>query len=323
MNKSEAIRKLNADYEQIRKIESEACDQRENEIRAKYPDIAELLDKRISLPITAMRSLFKGEGGVTAAEYIRTEGARLNGEIGKKLLSCGYPEDHLTLHYECPVCKDTGYIGFSVPPVPCACFKKKLAALLNDSSAAGQSFADFDESIIPEEPIADGLTQRALTVRIKEACVDFAEDYPKTYLPNLILSGQAGLGKTFLMNCIKSRLEERGFDVYAISAYKLIDLMRARHFHTEDSEDAFDELLTCPLLMIDDLGSEPILRNISAEYLCMLLSERMKAGLHTVISTNLTPPQFLEVYDERVMSRLADKRSWDHLRLLGKDLRRS
>lgn len=323
MNRSDAIRKLNAYYEDLRSRASEDSLRREREIRGKHPDIAALLDRRAALPVMAMRSMSEQGKAVTVAEFIRTEGPKLNAQVRKALSDNGYPEDYLSVRYECPVCRDTGYTGSSVPPVPCVCFQKKLREFMNENGETRMTFDEFDETIIPEEPIGAGLTQRALTVRIKEACLDYANDYPGTYLPNLILSGQAGLGKTFLMNCIKTRIEQRGFDVYSISAYKLIDLMRARHFHTEDGEDGFDELLTCPLLMIDDLGSEPILRNVSAEYLCMLLSQRMNAGLHTVISTNLTPPQFQEVYDERVMSRLADKRSWDHLRLMGKDLRRS
>jgi DNA replication protein len=85
----------------------------------------------------------------------------------------------------------------------------------------------------------------------------------------------------------------------------------------------FDEMLSCPVLLIDDLGSEPMLNNISKEYLYVLLNERMGRKLKTVIATNLTQPQIKDLYQERIMSRLSDKAYWDRLVLQGKDLRRA
>ena len=84
----------------------------------------------------------------------------------------------------------------------------------------------------------------------------------------------------------------------------------------------FDQLLSVPLLLIDDLGSEPMMRNITVEYLFTLLNERMAARRHTVIATNLSPLQLQEIYGERVSSRLLDRTRCATMRLEGKDLRR-
>ena len=327
MNRTDAIRKLTDYYTAVRSRESDALLRREEEVRGKIPEIDDLLRERVMLPIRAIKSMMGDKShAAQMAETMKNEGLRINAAIRTALVNNGYSEDYLNLRYECPICKDTGYVGDKIPPETCECFTKKLREIMNedrDDEPACASFADFNENLIPEEPLDGTLTQRMLTVRIKEACEDYANDYPKTYLPNLFLSGQAGLGKTFLLGCIKSRIEERGFEVRYVTAYKMLEICRSRHFHEEDSGEEFNELLTCPLLIIDDLGSEPILRNISAEYLCQILSERVNRGLHTIVSTNLTLPQFKELYDERVMSRLSDRRAWDHLRLMGKDLRRA
>ena len=87
------------------------------------------------------------------------------------------------------------------------------------------------------------------------------------------------------------------------------------------SYDTYDELIETPLLMIDDLGTEPMLRGLSVEYLFTLLNERIAAKRHTVVATNLTPLQLKERYGERVASRLLDKSLWAAVQLKGKDLR--
>ena len=83
----------------------------------------------------------------------------------------------------------------------------------------------------------------------------------------------------------------------------------------------FDALLDAPLLLIDDLGAEPLMRNITIEYLFLLLSERGLRDRHTVITTNLTPVQLQERYGERVSSRLLNRDTTGIIKLTGKDLR--
>ena len=92
---------------------------------------------------------------------------------------------------------------------------------------------------------------------------------------------------------------------------------------TAQFADGFTSLIDAPLLLIDDLGTEPMMRNITVEYLFTLLNERALNKRHTVIATNLTPPLLKERYGERIMSRLSDTKAWDHCRLMGKDLRRA
>jgi len=53
----------------------------------------------------------------------------------------------------------------------------------------------------------------------------------------------------------------------------------------------------------------------------VLLNERIVKKRHTVVATNMTPPQIKERYGERIMSRLCDTSVTDSVRLLGKDLR--
>ena len=325
MTREDAIRKANVYYERKRNEESVALEKREAEVREKYPEIGELLSRRARLPIECLKSAMNNkEAARSISEKLKNDGLALNISIRYALKAQGLDENYLKMHYECETCRDTGYIKDSIPAKTCPCFDKRVLDLMrSDTPLSFNSFSDFDVNRVPETEIAPGITQRALTLRIKQACEDYAKDYPNTFLPNLLLTGQTGLGKSFLMSCIISALQEKGVSCMYVSSYRLFEIMRGQHFHEEGTQDDFDVLLNCPALFIDDLGSEPILKNISSEYLCVLLEARMNSLNHTVITSNLTPPQFNDKYGERIMSRLSDKTKWDHLRLEGKDLRRA
>ena len=179
-----------------------------------------------------------------------------------------------------------------------------------------QCFAKFDLSRFPEE---NG--QRGQMASVRRFCEDYADSFPETRFTNLLLTGSGGLGKTFLLNCIYERAASRGFAAIRVTAFRMFEAMRRQHMGNSEGEMDFEQLLTVPLLLIDDLGSEPMMRNVTVEYLFTLLNERMAARRHTVIATNLSPMQIKETYGERVASRLLDRSRCAAMMLTGKDLR--
>lgn len=78
---------------------------------------------------------------------------------------------------------------------------------------------------------------------------------------------------------------------------------------------------TCDLLIIDDLGVESILRNITIETLYEIIEYRLANKKHTIICTNLTMIQLQERYGYRISSRISSARNTALMQLLGKDLR--
>ena len=327
MTREEAIRVINEAYDRTRQAHEAELRRRENEAVRADPEIGSLLGLRAALPLRSLKLAMADRANAAAvAARMKDEGLRLNREIRSRLAGAGFSEDYLQMRCDCPDCRDTGYLdGF--PARMCACFEKKIREVMRESdgfcSFETQNFEAFDASRIPDVPVTEKATQRQYTQRVRELCEEYADAYPDTFRPNLMLSGEAGLGKTFLLNCIAARVEARGHAAVMITAYRLLEVMRERHFHMEETESEFDRLMNAELLMIDDLGTEPMLRNITQEYLFILLNDRLTKRRHTVIATNLTFPQLKERYGERIMSRLADTSLWDHMRLLGKDLRRA
>ena len=95
-------------------------------------------------------------------------------------------------------------------------------------------------------------------------------------------------------------------------------------YHTtfdDQKQNYIDALLEPDVLFIDDLGTEPVLKNVTKEYLYLLLSERTNNNKLTVITSNLELDAILSRYNERIFSRLCNKRESFVAKIEGKDLR--
>ena len=77
------------------------------------------------------------------------------------------------------------------------------------------------------------------------------------------------------------------------------------------------------MLLLDDLGSEPLMQNVTIEQLFNLINERQARRLSTIVSTNLNTPEFKTRYTERIASRMTDARNCLVITLEGQDIRRS
>lgn len=136
---------------------------------------------------------------------------------------------------------------------------------------------------------------------------------------NHILSGAAGTGKTHAAQIVGAKLLSRGFSVFYTTAFSLVQRFKDYIFNFE--RDALDFLFTCDLLIIDDLGTEPKIKNISDEYLLNVINERMANNMPFIITTNLSPEDILARYDERLTSRILSKQTSVVIEMKSKDLR--
>ena len=147
----------------------------------------------------------------------------------------------------------------------------------------------------------------------------FVNNFPNTPFNNILIKGQVGVGKSCLLSAVANDLITRGFSVQYLTAFSLSNLFLK--YHTSDAKirhQYLDSLLTADLLIIDDLGTEPILKNITLEYLDCVLDERIRK--HTMISTNLSVTDLTARYRERIVSRLTTNKTYV-IPLDGTDLR--
>ncbi len=318
--REDLLNELMAEYEAQRARNEREEAARREKIRRECPDIEKKASEREELIFGTIHRILDGEA---KAEDLTAKMEKLNGEIGQMLLEAGLPEDYLAPVYRCPKCRDTGYAGELIKE-PCECLKNAYQVKIREKIGLGvaqkQTFESFDVDCIPNEIIGkSGLTQRDFSLHARNECENWANLYPNVQKRDILLSGGSGLGKTFLMNAMTERLIERGINVLMVSAYTFLQTARKSYF---DAENGIKELLEVPVLMLDDLGSEPLMQNITVEQLFHLINERQARGLSTIISTNLPIPNLQDRYTERIVSRLTDKNNCIVLTLEGQDLRK-
>ena len=238
------------------------------------------------------------------------------------LESVGLSKDYLDPSYRCSLCKDTGFVGSTVKK-RCSCF----VSLLND-----KLYADHDRSILDRQNFStfnpdvfsnalmenSSQSQHDYMIRLRDECIKYVDTFPNNEKKNIIFFGKTGLGKSFLLNCITHALLEKSVPVMRLTAFKLSQLFLSTHYG-EDS--VFSSLDSADVLIIDDLGSEPLFNNVTVEYLFSVLNERIIAGRHTIVATNLLPADIQTRYGERTFSRLFDVGITKRFHLRGQDVR--
>ena len=287
---------------------------RREEVAEKDPRIGELMQKRHEMILSSVRSAFEqvqtGDLEAIMRDY--------NRRIRELLKENGFPENYLEPVYACELCRDTGYVG-EIRKTECVCMKKKAAQLTDRVTSEGQTFECFDETVFPEIPVdSSNTTQRRLMRVIRTVCEKYADNFPNQQPKDLLLYGGSGLGKTFLLSCIFQRVLEPGYNAECVTAYDMQAVLRRAYFAGTNEADS---LFNAELLLVDDLGMEPLMENVTAVQLYNLLNERRRAGLPTVFSSNLTMQDIKTRYTERVSSRLLDAEQCRVLHLLGKDIR--
>ena len=319
--RNEILQELHVEYEQRQAENQRENDRRRREAEAACPEIGEVLDARQNMIFGALRGILDGRA---AAEDLPQRMEVLNGRVAQLLRQHGFPENYLDPVYRCPRCQDTGYVGEPVRE-QCEClrttFFTRLYQRIGLGENAQQSFENFDLSIFSAEKLPDKpFSQREIMSLFRQQCKGWAEQFPKVPQKNVMMMGQSGLGKTYLMHAMAKVLLERGFNVLMISAYRFLETARKAYF-TGDNGD-MDVLVDADVLMIDDMGAEPLMENITITQWFNLINERQLRGKATVVSTNLSERELRTRYTERIASRMLNTSECMILQFRGEDVRR-
>lgn len=291
-------------YERIRAAERDAQTRRIRDAYLRAPELETLSAARGDVMCAlGSRQLSPAEAKARLDALSQQESEILRG--------LGLPEDTLSLHYRCALCRDTGVLPDTGKP--CACqLAMRIRAGVGTEINDRETFERFSEEVYPEE------AQKRRALNARRICEQYADALPEPALPNLLVTGLAGLGKSYLGNAVAYRAIERGVDTARVTAYKLLqDIFSDIREHTKYAE----RYETVPLLVLDDLGSEPVIPNVSVEWLFTILNERVIHKKATVIATNLSLSELRERYGDRVMSRMSDRNTTQALLLTGKNLR--
>lgn len=279
-------------------------------VRAEHPDIAELIDESKDIAFDlGLKMLDRPEH----AEELETVGKRMaeekKAEVRRKLVEYGYPENYLELVPICPVCGDSGVSGGEM----CSCVKKLVieerflgAGLIN-----GQTFESFRHDLINDA------RESAAFEKKYAYCLEYADSFPENEKHDILLIGPPGVGKTFMLNCIGARVLERGFSVLRVTANRLVrDIM-----DSISNETPRPDFFLPDLLILDDLGTEPMIPNITIENILSIICERQDMGKATLIATNKDTVDLNRDYGDRVLSRLLAPRCVKVIKMLNPSIR--
>lgn len=282
------------------------------------PRLREIDEEVATLSARKVRALITGQE--TGLDDLKNDIALLSQERSALLLSEGYPQDYLEMHYTCPLCQDTGYIGSQ----KCSCFKKAEIELLYTQSnlkeiLEKENFDHFSFDLYSDTITNDstGLSARETARRAYDIAQTFVKNFDSSF-ENLFLYGDTGVGKTFLSHCIAHDLLESAHCVLYFSAFDLFDHLAGSAFSRRDEKPGEDLVFDCDLLIIDDLGTE-LTNSFVASQFFLCINERIMRKKSTIISTNLKLEDFSATYSERTFSRIAS--NYRMVKLIGKDIR--
>ena len=275
------------------------ADERNLEMRALSEDIREIDAELVKTGLL----LFKTACDGADISPIRERNLHLNKTRKELLVSLGYPEDYTEVHYTCEKCSDTGFIDTAM----CTCFRELLIKENVRSSGMGnliekQSFENF--SLKHYDAEARKLMEKNLTV-----AKEFVEGFGKGE-KNLLLIGPTGTGKTHLSTAIAKVLIEKGVEVLYDSAQNIFSAFERDKFKSGYGpyEPEATKYTECDLLIIDDLGTE-FISQFTVSCLYNLLNTRINKARSTIISTNLSPAELSEKYEDRIYSRIVGEDS--------------
>ena len=294
-------KELEAYYRQIRAEEKRALERRAETAYRLIPELGVIARRRAEY-------IREAASGKVTAEKAKENIASLQREEESLLTNAALPVDSLRLRYRCDHCKDT---GIKEDGTFCECSLRYTLTSAKNVNAT-ETFESFREDIYVDPE------QRTMSKNAKAICEAYANALPKPEKPNLLIRGSYGLGKSFLANAVARRALERGVDAELVTAYTFAQEILS---DIRNDTDHAVRYRTVPLFILDDLGCEPVIRNVSNEWLFAILNERMMHGLATIVVTNLDYESIGNRYGDRLLSRLVNRSVTRSLQLSGRDLR--
>ena len=305
---------------------AQAKENRESENRqhlaeayARVPRIQEIdMQLRYTMAKAAQAAFRQGSDGREEMEQIRSVNLQLQKERAA-LAASYFEEGYLDDSPICECCGGSGYVGSTM----CECLQelcrqeqKREVSILSGSKDA---FNQFRLEYYPDQIDRNlGVNIRSVMEKTFQTCRRYAQFFTEKS-GNLLLSGDTGLGKTFLSACIARTVADRGYSVvYESAGHLFTNMERAKFANDESARENCRRYNECDLLIVDDLGTE-MPGQFTTATLYGLINDRLLAAKPMIVSTNLTVDDMLKRYSPQIASRL--RGSFERVAFLGEDIR--
>ena len=327
------LKQILHEYELKRNKAVMEADIRKKELLSVNPRLAEIEDALSSISIKTAKSILisnEKEKNKLLSELKKQTSALIK-EKNSFLKTISKDSSYLNPHFECKMCKDTGYVIRDNTTCMCSCLKQRIYDVAYNKSNMGnlerENFSTFNIRMFSDKPNKElyksEFSPRQNISLIREKAENFINNFDDPGEKNLLFTGNTGLGKTFLTNCIASEMLRKGKTVLYQTAPVMLDSIIDAKFGKENAKfDLLDNILNVDLLIIDDLGTETP-NNLKITELFTIINTRLLNQNHkitkTIISTNLTMEEINKTYTTRISSRIVG--SYLLLRFFGEDLR--
>lgn len=316
---SPLLKQVLNEYSIKRQRAIEDAENRKKELLEVNPKLQEIENELSKISIEAAKSVIVADEDKKKkilADLKKNSNALIK-EKNNILKELSKSTDFLKPHYECNICKDTGFVEKGGKSVMCSCLKQKLYDIAYNKSNMGnlerENFSTFNIRYFSDKPdkerFKSDISPRENMNLLREKANNFIENFDDPTEKNLVFTGGTGLGKTFLSNCIAAEVLKQGKTVLYQTAPVMLDAILDEKFGKNDTGfNLMENILTTNLLIIDDLGTEKISETKITE-LFTIINTRLLNQNHsitkTIISTNLTVNELFSIYTTRIGSRLA------------------
>ena len=287
--------------EQLRQEKQKQCDDYIAYLYGCIPNL-EAIDKAIGQKNVAMiRSgiLHKNKAQQSA---LQQEIEALMKERHALLMQYGVDEAVYKPKWDCPLCEDRGYLADGTL---CKCYQQERIQNIIEQSGMSAAMQQYRF----ENFYLDGFDKPEDIQKKVEWCKQFARQIVNgTCNDSLFLRGDVGRGKTHLSSAIANAVLAGGKTVIYKRAADLFDMIRRYKYEesTQRWHEVLDQLISCDLLVIDDLGAERT-TDFVTEQLVLLLEERNYRNKPWIINSNLKLSQIQDSYNTRVSDRIMDR----------------
>ncbi len=300
-----------------------------NEFLSSHPDLLEITNKLNSIALDISKAILNND--IEQANTLKAEFQALKEKKEKLLQNIDVPSSAKEPSYDCKICNDTGYVTLdNNKTVLCNCIKQKIFDIDFNKSNIGnldkENFDNFDLEVYSDEVDVKKynakISPRQNIQNIKDIALNFINNFDNPNEKNLLFTGNTGLGKTFLSNCIAKEVLAMNKTILYQTAPIMLDSVIDYRFGKSDLKEVYDNIINVDLLIIDDLGVES-LNSIKISELFNVINTRLLTQRgpikRTIISTNLNMNNLFDTYGERIFSRLASY--YNVCRFFGDDIR--
>jgi DNA replication protein DnaC len=318
------------EYEQKRLSSSLDLEKRKSDLYASCPRLEQIDTELSNFALNTAKSILTSSNSSDFVKDLQLKIDSLNKEKQKILNDLNLDESFFKPHFECKKCEDTGYVVSDNHYELCNCIKQKLFDIeynqSNISDLETHNFDHFNFDLYSDEVNEDlyrsNISPRDNIKNIKDIAMSFIENFDDSQEKNLLFTGNTGLGKSFLSDCISCELLKRGKTVLYQTAPVMLDTIIDYRFNKDNSESIYNNILNVDLLVIDDLGTETLNKMKFTELFNVINTRLLNQNNHitkTIISTNLNLNDLRSNYDERIFSRFVG--SYNICRFFGDDIR--